>query len=140
MLSKLSMNHEELYPENNIKTAAVSSSPLENLKTEEATKVPPPPLAPARVLLSNKIWSENKQRYFYKPKDPDYAKNHYWKTKCDMQCEVCGVTVSTAMHRHLKSLRCKLVKERVQNALDKVQIEGVKTLHQEELNVQHLKE
>ena len=124
------MNHEELYPENTIKTAEVSSSPLENLKTEEATKVPPPPLAPARVLLSNKIWSENKQRYFYKPKDPDYAKNHYWKTKCDMQCEVCGVTVTTAMHRHLKSLRCKLVKECVQKALGESQIEGGETSHQ----------
>ena len=134
------MNHEDIYPENLMKTTEVSSSPLENLKAEEAEKIPPPPLAPARVLLSNKIWSENKQRFFYKPKDPDYAKNHYWKTKHDMQCQVCGVTVSTAMHRHLKSLRCKLVKERVQNALDKVQIEGVKTFHHGELNVQHIKE
>ena len=130
MLSKLSMNHEELYPENNIETAALSSSPLKNLKTEEATKVPPPPLAPARVLLSNKIWSENKQRYFYKPKDPDYAKNHYWKTKHDMQCTVCGAILTTAMYRHVKSLRCLLVRDAVKKALDQAQIAGEEPLHQ----------
>ena len=126
----LTMNHEE--PKNNdtIKTQENGSSTPENPtpKKEEGVSPPPPP-TPERVLVSIKRWSENKQRYFYKPKDPDYAKKHYWKHKHDMQCTTCGAIVSTAMYRHVKSLRCLMVKDAVKKALDNAQIEGVETSH-----------
>ncbi len=104
-----------------IKIQEVVNSIPQSTQTEKEEKVPtsePPP----RVLISIKRWSENKQRYFYKPKDPDYAKNHYWKTKHDMQCTVCGAIVTTAMYRHVKSLRCLLVRDAVKKALEQAQI------------------
>ncbi len=112
-----------------IKTQEVVSGTPQSTQTEKEESLqtsPPPP----RVLTSIKRWSENKQRYFYKPKDPDYAKNHYWKTKHDMQCTVCGATVTTAMHRHQKSLMCLLVRDAVKKALSQAHIEGEETLHQ----------
>ncbi len=108
----------------------VHSNP-QSTQTEKEEKVqtaPSPP--PPRVLTSIKRWSENKQRYFYKPKDPDYAKNHYWKTKHDMQCTICGAIVTTAMHRHLKSLRCVLVRDAVKKAIGQTHIEGEEPSHQ----------
>ncbi len=91
---------------------------------EESLQAPPPPPNPIpRELISIKKWSENKQRYIYKPKDPEYAKKHYWKHKHEMQCTTCGAIVSTAMFRHVKTLRCLMVKDRVQKALDAAQNE-----------------
>jgi hypothetical protein len=122
------MNHEE--PKNNgpIKTEENGNSTPENTTPQEEENLPPPTPTP-RVLVSIKRWSENKQRYFYKPKDPDYAKKHYWKHKHDMQCTTCGAIVSTAMHRHVKSLRCLMVKDAVQKALERAQVEGAETSH-----------
>jgi hypothetical protein len=125
------MNHEEPKSENPIKTKETSHKNPEDAppQKEESLRAPPPPPIP-RELLSIKKWSENKQRFFYKPKDPDYAKNHYWKHKHDMQCTTCGAVVSTAMFRHVKSLRCLMVKDRVQKALDKAENERAETPHQ----------
>jgi hypothetical protein len=111
-----------------IKAQENGSSTPESLTPKKEESLPPPP-TPERILVSIKRWSENKQRYFYKPKDPDYAKKHYWKHKHDMQCTTCGAIVSTAMYRHVKSLRCLMVKDAVKKALDNAQIEGVETLH-----------
>ena len=113
-----------------IKTQEVVNGMPQSNQTEkeESLQTSPPP--PHRVLTSIKRWSENKQRYFYKPKDPDYAKNHYWKTKHDMRCTVCGAIVTTAMYRHVKSLRCLLVRDAVEKALNQAQIGGGETSHQ----------
>ena len=121
-------------PENNnpIKAQETSHKNPEDTtpQKEEGLRAPPPPPIPIpREFMSIKKWSENKQRYFYKPKDPDYAKNHYWKHKHDMQCTTCGAIMSTAMFRHLKSLRCLMVKDAVKKALDNAQNERVETLH-----------
>ncbi len=99
------MYEEELNNKASIKTQEVVDSTSKGNEIEKEESLPPSP-PPPRVLTSIKRWSENKQRYFYKPKDPDYAKNHYWKHKHDMQCLVCGAIVTTAMYRHVKSLRC----------------------------------
>ncbi len=119
------MNEE---PQNNdtIKTEETSRKDPEDTtpqKEEGIQATPPPPTPIPRELISIKKWSENKQRYFYKPKDPEYAKKHYWKHKHDMQCTTCGAIVSTAMFRHVKTLRCLMVKDRVQKALDAAQNE-----------------
>ena len=119
------MNEE---PQNNdtIKTEETSRKNPEDTtpqKEEGLQTTPPPPTPIPRELISIKKWSENKQRYFYKPKDPEYAKKHYWKHKHDMQCTTCGAIVSTAMFRHVKTLRCLMVKDRVQKALDAAQNE-----------------
>ena len=119
------MNEE---PQNNdtIKTEETSRKNPEDTtpqKEEGLQATPPPPTPIPRELISIKKWSENKQRYFYKPKDPEYAKKHYWKHKHDMQCTTCGAIVSTAMFRHVKTLRCLMVKDRVQKALDAAQNE-----------------
>jgi hypothetical protein len=120
------MNHEDPQSKNFIKTEETSPKNPEDTtpQTEESLHTPPPPSPIPRELLSIKRWSENKQRYYYKPKDPDYAKKHYWKHKHDMQCSTCGAVVSTAMFRHVKTLRCLMVKDRVQKALN----EQVETL------------
>ena len=123
------MNHEELKNNGPIKTEEASNSTPENTTPQKEESLPPPPPTP-RVLVSIKKWSENKQRYFYKPKDPDYAKNHYWKHKHDMQCLVCGAIVTTAMYRHVKSLRCLLVRDAVKKASEQAQIEGEETSRQ----------
>ncbi len=122
------MNHEELKNNGPIKTEENGNSTPENTTPQEEENLPPPTPTP-RILVSIKRWSENKQRYFYKPKDPDYAKKHYWKHKHDMQCTTCGAIVSTAMYRHVKSLRCLMVKDAVQKALERAQVEGVETSH-----------
>jgi hypothetical protein len=124
------MNHAELNEENTIKAQKDNNLNPEITTPQKEESLPPPPTPPtARVLVSIKKWSENKQRFFYKPKDPDYAKNHYWKHKHDMQCATCGAIVTTAMFRHVKSLRCLMVKDAVKKALDAAQIEGAEALH-----------
>jgi hypothetical protein len=124
------MYHEEPTSENPIKTEETSHKNPEDTTPQKEESLPTPPPTPIpRELLSIKKWSENKQRYFYKPKDPDYAKNHYWKHKHDMQCTTCGAIVSTAMFRHVKTLRCLMVKDRVQKALDNAENERAETLH-----------
>ncbi len=114
------MYHEDSKSNTPIKTEETSHKNPEDTtpQKEESLGAPPPPSPIPRGLLSIKKWRENKQRYYYKPKDPDYAKNHYWKHKHDMQCSTCGAIVSTAMFRHVKTLRCLMVKDRVQKALN----------------------
>jgi hypothetical protein len=114
------MYHEDPQSKNPIKTEETSPKKPEDTtpQKEESLRAPPPPTPIPRELLSIKKWSENKQRYYYKPKDPDYAKKHYWKHKHDMQCSTCGAIVSTAMFRHVKTFRCLMVKDRVQKALN----------------------
>ena len=115
------MYHEEPQSNTPIETEETSGKNPEDTtpQKEESLQTPTPPPTPIpRELLSIKKWSENKQRYYYKPKDPDYAKNHYWKHKHDMQCATCGAIVQTAMFRHVKTLRCLMVKDRVQKALN----------------------
>ncbi len=126
------MYHEDSQSNAPIKTEETSHKNPEDTtpQEEESLRAPPPPSPIPREFLSIKKWSENKQRYYYKPKDPDYAKNHYWKTKHDMQCTVCGFTVTTAMHRHQKSLRCLMVRDAVKKALNQAQIEEEETSHQ----------
>ena len=81
--------------------------------------LPPPP--PARVPRSIKTWSENKQKYFYKPLDPAYTMQHYYKHKRNMECAICSSVVTTQMHKHVKSRRCLLVKEAVQKTIENLQ-------------------
>jgi hypothetical protein len=121
------MNDESNCQIDIIKIEEDLSATPQDLKIEEAKNIPP-----QRELVSIKKWSENKQRFYYQPKDPDYAKKHYWKTKHDMVCAVCGRTITTAMFRHVKSLRCLMVRDAVRKALDKNQIEADEAIHQGE--------
>jgi hypothetical protein len=118
------MNDENICQIDIIKIEEDVSATPQDLKIEEAKKLPP-----QRELVSIKKWSENKQRYYYQPKDPEYAKRHYHKTKHDMVCAVCGRTITTAMFRHVKSLRCLMVRDAVRKALEKNQIETTEPLH-----------
>jgi hypothetical protein len=126
----LEMNHDEPKKVSDNKNQYVCDKTPESTTPQKEESLPPPQPPAPRELVSIKKWSENKQRYFYKPKDPDYAKNHYWKHKHDMQCATCGAIVTTAMFRHVKSLRCLMVKDAVKKALDNAQIEGGEALHQ----------
>ncbi len=83
--------------------------------------MPPPPQA--KVPRSVKKWSENKQKFFYKPLDPGYSMRHYWKHKRDMECGICGAVVTTQMHKHIKSRRCNLVKRGIEKALGSMENE-----------------
>ncbi len=63
---------------------------------------------------SIKKWSENKQKFFYKPLDPEYTKRHYYKHRGDMECSICGTVVTTQMHKHINTSTCLLVKGALQ--------------------------
>jgi hypothetical protein len=120
-MNEESQNNDTIQTEETSSTNPEDTTPQKEESLQAPTPAPPTPIP--RELISIKKWSENKQRYFYKPKDPDYAKKHYWKHKHDMQCTTCGAIVSTAMFRHVKTLRCLMVKDRVQKALDAAQNE-----------------
>jgi hypothetical protein len=96
-------------------TNAIDSK-AEEIKTEV---LPPPP--PRKLPHSIKTWSENKQKFFYRPLDPEYTMRHYYKHKRDMECAICGSVVTTQMHKHVKSRKCLLVKEAVQKTIEKLQ-------------------
>ncbi len=76
---------------------------------------------------SSAKWSEGKQRYYYKPLDKEYEKRHYHKHKHDMACEFCGSIVTTQMCKHLKSKKCLMYRNAVQQTMDKYNIEAVKS-------------
>jgi hypothetical protein len=84
--------------------------------------MPPPPKV--KVPRSTKKWSENKQKFFYKPLDPGYSMRHYWKHKRDMECGICGTVVTTQMHKHIKSRRCILVKRAIQKTIGSMENEA----------------
>ncbi len=123
------MNHEEFNNNDSTQTEIANSKTTERPASQKEEVLPPPtPHQPTpRVRVSIKKWSENQQRYFYKPKDPDYAKNSHWKHKHEMQSSTCGAIVSAAMLRHVKSLRCSMVKDAVKKALNNAHIEEVET-------------
>ena len=89
---------------------------IENVKAEA---VPPPP-PQSKVPRSIKKWSENKQKFFYKPLDPEYTKQHYYEHRRDMECSICGTVVTTQMHKHINTSTCLLVKGALQRAADKI--------------------
>jgi hypothetical protein len=106
----------------------------ETPKIEEETSLHQPPPCPSRVLTSVKIWSENKQKFFYKPNDAEYAKRHYYKHRRNQECGICKSIVVTQMYRHVKTRKCLMVKEAVQAALEKTKSEETNAL--ENANIQ----
>ncbi len=94
---------------------------IQNVEAEVAMPPPPPKV---KVPRSTKKWSENKQKFFYKPLDPGYSMRHYWKHKRDMECSICGTVVTTQMHKHVKSRRCVLVKRAIQETLGSMENEA----------------
>ena len=97
---------------------------IENNIEEIEDEVMPPPPPPAKVPRSIKKWSENKQKFFYKPLDPEYTMRHYWKHKRDMECGICGSVVTTQMHKHIKTRRCLLVKKAILQTLSSMENEA----------------
>ncbi len=83
-----------------------------------------PPFLTAK---SSAKWSESKQRYYYKPLGKEYEKRHYHKHKHEMKCEFCSSIVNTQMCKHLKSKKCLMYRNAVQQTMDKYNIEAVKS-------------
>ena len=97
---------------------------IENKDEELEADVIMPHPPQVKVPRSTKKWSENKQKFFYKPLDPEYSMRHYWKHKRDMECGICGTVVTTQMHKHIKSRRCILVKRAIQDTLGSMETEA----------------
>ena len=57
---------------------------------------------------SIKVWSNRMQAYYYTSKDPNYYNDYLHRNKREMQCEICGKTITCQMYSHLKSKSCKL--------------------------------
>ena len=76
---------------------------------------------------SIKIWSDKMQRYYYKPKDPNYYNDYFHKTKHPMECEICGKIVTCQMYSHLKSNKCKLKQQEKEIEALKEQLTSLKT-------------
>ena len=100
----------------------------ETIKTPEETPETPidlhPPFLTAKYSAK---WSEGKQRYYYKPLDREYEKRHYHKHKHEMTCEFCGSVVITQMCKHLKSKKCLMYRNAVQQTMDEYNIEAFKS-------------
>ncbi len=88
-------------------------------ETPEVINLHPPFL----TAKSSAKWSENKQRYYYKPLDREYEKRHYHKHTHEMTCEFCGSVVITQMCKHVKSNKCLMYRSAVQKTMDKYNIE-----------------
>ena len=82
---------------------------------------------PVLTAKSSAIWSESKQRYYYKSLDREYEKRHYHKHKHEMNCEFCGSIVITQMCKHLKSEKYLMYRNTVQQTMGKYNIEEVKS-------------
>ena len=77
---------------------------------------------------SSAKWSENKQRYYYKPLDLEYEKRHYQKHKHDMTCEFCGSVVTSQMYKHVKSKNWLKYRDAVQKTMDTYKIEEAESI------------
>ena len=100
----------------------------ETIKTpEETPETTVDLLPPFLTAKSSAKWSEGKQRYYYKPLDREYEKRHYHKHKHEMTCEFCGSVVITQMCKHLKSKKCLMYRNAVQQTMDKYNIEEGKS-------------
>ena len=65
-----------------------------------------------------KIWCERTQKYYYKPKDPQYFVRYFHKTKKPMTCEHCGRTVMCQFYNHLKSEHCRAKRREAERELE----------------------
>ena len=65
-------------------------------------------------LKSNKVWSENQQRFYYKSKSPNYYNAYFHKTKQLMTCEFCGKAITCQMYSHLKSKKCLMKRQELE--------------------------
>ncbi len=85
-----------------------------------------PPFLTAK---SSAKWSENKERYYYKPLDLEYEKIHYHKHKHNMACEICGSLVTSQMYKHVKSKTCLMYQDTIQKTMDNYKIEEGESIH-----------
>ena len=60
---------------------------------------------------SIKVWSNRTLAYYYKSKDPNYYNDYFHRTKREMQCEICGKTITRQTYSHLKSKSCNLKRQ-----------------------------
>ena len=79
-----------------------------------------PPFLTAK---SSAKWNESKRRYYYKPLDTEYDKKHYHKHKQETACIHCGSVVISQMYKHVKSKKCIMFRNAVQQTMDKYKIE-----------------
>ena len=63
---------------------------------------------------SIKVWSDKLQRFYYKSKNPNYYNEYFHKTKHPMTCEFCGETITCQMYSHLKSNKCKMIRQELE--------------------------
>ena len=74
---------------------------------------------------SIKVWSDRMQAYYYKSKDPNYYNDYFHRNKREMQCEICGKTITCQMCSHLKSKSCKLKQQEKEIAELRAKLENV---------------
>jgi hypothetical protein len=65
------------------------------------------PVKPPRVLKSMKVWSENKQKYYYRSSS-EYYKEFYHKSKHEIVCQYCFAVVNSQLLHHQRGVKCKL--------------------------------
>ena len=77
------------------------------------------PVKPPRVLKSRKVWSENKQEYYYRSSS-EYHKQFYHKSKHEIVCQYCLAVVNSQLLHHQRGVNCKLQQQlkSVQNKIE----------------------
>ena len=51
---------------------------------------------------------------YYRSADPEYYNNYFKANKRDIQCPICGKTVTCQLYSHKKSRNCILAKQKIE--------------------------
>ena len=73
----------------------------------EDVEIPIAEVKPPRVIKSRKLWSENKQKYYYKS-PPEYYREFYHKNKAPIVCQYCLAVVNSQLLHHQRGVKCRL--------------------------------
>ena len=65
---------------------------------------------PKKQLKNEKVWSIEKQRYFYRA-PASYYRDYYHRTKKEKTCDICGAVVKSQMWTHQRGQKCRMIKE-----------------------------
>ena len=77
--------------------------------SEKALK-PKKPAKPPRVLKSQKVWSENTNKFFYRaPKE--YYREFYHKNKTERICPHCNAVINSQFSHHLQGKKCTAIRQ-----------------------------
>jgi len=92
-----------------IHTPDVEMKPVKRGRPKKAD-TPEKAEKPPKILKNIKIWSESKQKYWYKA-PPEYYREYYHRKKKEVKCEHCGAVITSQLSHHLSGQKCTLIRK-----------------------------